>query len=85
MVISKKRKAIVLAGAVLFSVFFSSCFHIVAQEITVKSKFKKKYNCPKKEITIVEDDSNSGGDTHKLVGCGVTAIYKGSKEIYSQK
>ncbi|MCP4600267.1 MAG: hypothetical protein GY847_07005 [Proteobacteria bacterium] len=74
-----------LAGAMLLTVFLSSCFHIVVQEIAVKTKFSKKYNCPKNKITFVEDDLNSRGDAYKLVGCGVTAVYKGSEEIYSQK
>ena len=85
MAVSRKRKVLGWVSALLFPLFLSSCVHIVVQEITVKSKFAKKYDCPRKKITIVEDDSNSTGDVYKLVGCGVTAVYNGTKEIYSHK
>jgi len=63
----------------------SSCFHVLIQQNVAKGKFKKKHNCPFKEITIVEDDFHSQKDTFKLVGCGVTAYYKGTDELLSQK
>ena len=78
----KMMKVAVFVIAMLLNILATSCFHDVVQEITVKSKFSKKYNCPRKEITIVEDELHGGGDTRKLVGCGVTAVYKGSEEIY---
>lgn len=85
MVVSRKKKVVGWVGALLFPLFLSSCVHLVVQEITVKSKFAKKYDCPRKKITIVEDDANSAGDVYKLVGCGVTALYNGTKEIDSHK
>ena len=69
----------------LCAVLLCSCVHLVVQEITVKSKFAKKYNCPRREITIAESDVNSGGDVYTLRGCGVTAVYNGTKEVYAQK
>ena len=81
----KKKTLLIWISAGLLSVFLSSCVHIVVQEITVKSKFAKKYNCPRREIEVVESDANSRGDVYKLVGCGVTAVYNGTKEVYAQK
>lgn len=80
-----KRLLLGWTGTLFFSLFLSSCVHLVVQEITVKSKFAKKYNCPRKQITIVEDAVNSSGEVYKLVGCGVTAVYNGTKEIYVEQ
>ena len=85
MVETKKRKLMALVSGILCCLFLSSCIHVVVHEITVKSKFAKKYDCPRKKIKVIEDDTGNRGDTRKLVGCGVTAVYKGSEEIYSQK
>ena len=85
MMLSKKRKLIGWISVLLCSVFLSSCVHIVVQEITVKTKFSKKYNCPRKKVHFVENDSDNIGDVYKLVGCGVTAVYNGTQEVYSQK
>ena len=63
--------------------FLASCFHVVTQEITVKSKFAKKYDCPRKNVKIVDGEIGGRGDNYKVVGCGVSAVYKGTKEIYS--
>ena len=72
-------KMLVPLVAILSALFLSSCFHAM-QETTCKTKFKKKYNCPFKDIHIVEDELDLG-DRIKLRGCGKTVTYDGTKEI----
>jgi hypothetical protein len=66
-------------AVLLCALFIASCLHTV-QETTCKSKFKKKYHCPFKKITIVEDELDMG-DAIKLRGCGKTVTYEGTKEV----
>jgi heterodisulfide reductase subunit A-like polyferredoxin len=61
------------------ALFLTACLHTV-QETTCKSKFKKKYHCPFKKITVVEDELDMG-DTLKLRGCGKTVTYDGTEEV----
>ncbi len=74
----RKTMALILSG-----LFLSSCLHAV-QETTCKTKFKKKYKCPFKEISIVEDELDMG-NTIKLRGCGRTVTYDGTEEILMEE
>ena len=57
----------------------TACFHVI-QETTCKIKFKRKYNCRMKYITVVEDEMVHG-DNIRLRGCGKTVTYDGTKEV----
>jgi PBP1b-binding outer membrane lipoprotein LpoB len=73
------RKIVAVVSVAAGALILSSCLQAV-QETTVKSKFKKKYDCPFKKIEVVEDDVVVG-DTIKLRGCGKTVTYEGTKEV----
>jgi hypothetical protein len=66
----------VLLGTALF---LTACLH-AAQETTCKVKFKKKYDCPFRHITVVENMPVLG-DQLILKGCGKTVTYNGTTEI----
>lgn len=73
------QKWVVTVLALLCALLLASCLHAI-QETTCKAKFKRKYNCPLKKITIVEDELVVG-DYIRLRGCGKTVTYKGTKEV----
>ena len=73
------QRSIIIAIGILISLVCCACLHAM-QETTCKTKFKKKYNCPFKEIHMVDDELDMG-DRLKLRGCGKTVTYEGTEEI----